>query len=64
MRWTEMIPAQFDKSQVKDRKAREFIETAGATMFPDLLPEIQSQPPASLTEPMPGEVPMFGPGSE
>ena len=34
-----MQAVQFDASLVKDRKARQFVETAGETMFPDLLPE-------------------------
>ena len=61
MNWNEMIPAQFDKSKVADRKTREFIETASSTMFPELLPEVQRKPPASVPQPMPGEVAMFSP---
>lgn len=59
--WTEMHPAQFDKSQVKDRKAREFIETAGETMFPSLMPDVQPQH-ATRPDPkaMTGDVPLFG----
>ena len=59
MNWTEMIEAQFDKSKVKDRRTRAFIETAGETMFPSLLPEVQPQPARSAPEPMTGEVPLF-----
>ena len=59
MNWNEMIPAQFDKSQVKDRKTREFIETAGETMFPSLLPEVQPQPSRSSAEPLTGDVTLF-----
>ena len=61
MNWNEMIPAQFDRTQVTDRKAREFIETAGSTMFPELLPEIPRKPSAPAPQPMAGEVAMFGP---
>jgi len=56
--WTEMRPVQFDQSLVKG-KAREVVATAGATMFPDLLPEPARkavQAPAQL----PGQADLFG----
>lgn len=59
MNWTEMIEAQFDKSKVKDRKTREFIETAPDTMFPSLLPVVQPQQARSAAEPVTGEVTLF-----
>ncbi len=61
MNWTEMIEAQFDKSKVPDRKARNVIETAASTLFPALLPELPARPRAAAPEPMTGEVPLFGP---
>lgn len=62
MNWTEMIPAQFDTSQA-DRATREFIATAPATLFPDLLPDVPPKASkGSQPQPMPGEVPLFGTG--
>lgn len=60
MNWTEMVEAQFDRTKVKDRKAREFIRTAPETLFPSLLPEVPPQANASVIHPMPGEMPLFG----
>lgn len=56
--WTEMRPVHFDKSLVKG-KARAFVESAGASMFPDLLPEAERKTtpvPAQL----PGQADLFG----
>jgi len=56
--WTDMRPVHFDKTLVKG-KARDFVATAGSTMFPDLLPE-----PERKTAPAPaqlaGQADLFG----
>ena len=57
--WTEMTPAEFDASLAKSKRERQFIATAGDTMFPRLMPESAPKRSASQPGPMPGEVPLF-----
>ncbi len=45
--WTEMTPAEFDKTLARDRKARAVIASAPQTLFPRLMPE----PPRKLAQP-------------
>ena len=62
MNWTQMQPAQFDQTQLATKRAREVVQTAAATLFPDMLPDMlpESKPAAAvITDPL-GTVPMFG----
>ncbi len=61
MNWTEMQQATFDKSL---KRQREIIETAPDTLFPELMPPVIRNPGASVTEPLPGDVPLFEMGSD
>lgn len=56
--WTEMTEAEFDRTLVRDRKARQVIATAADTLFPRLMPETAPKR-TPVPEPMPGEVPLF-----
>ena len=57
--WTEMTAAEFDATQAPDRKTRQFIATAGETMFPRLMPGTPKRKTTPAPDPMPGEVPLF-----
>lgn len=57
--WSEMRPVQFDQSLVKGKRAREFVATAGETMFPDVLPDPERKP-VRPAEQLPGQAELFG----
>ena len=56
--WDEMKPVQFDYALMRGRKAREFVATSAATLFPDWLPpEARKTTPAAAQ--LPGQAAMF-----
>ena len=60
--WTSMSPAHFDPAAGGIRKARKVIavtDTAPASLFPDLTPDLPAPKSAPPRELMPGEVPLF-----
>lgn len=58
--WQEMRPVQFDASLTKG-KAREFVRTAGETMFPDILPEPERKTTATPAQ-LQGQAALFEEG--
>ena len=61
--WTSMTPVHFDTalapSKSRARKIVAAIDSAEATLFPDLMPETAPKRTTAAPEPMPGEVPLF-----
>jgi len=50
--WTEMQAIQFDKTLAAGKQARQFVETAPATLFPSLLPEPKARTSGQVTDPL------------
>lgn len=50
--WTEMRPQHFDATLMRGKKARDFVASAGGTLFPDWLP-----PEVRKTTPVPAQLP-------
>lgn len=59
--WLDMQEQQFDRTLAKDKAAREFIATAGETLFPSLLPEAAPNRKAAQ-EATAGDLTLFDPG--
>ena len=58
MIWTQMRPVLFDSSLAPTKRARQVVQTAPQTLFPDLLPAPKPAAAAPVTDPL-GTATMF-----